>query len=148
VSALIVRPITIKQANSFVFDHHRHSRPVVGGKWAIALMRGDELVGVAISGRPVSRVLQQRGYMEINRVCVIEGVEGGCSMLYRRCRRIGQLMGYERFVSYNLETESGASLRAAGFEAVAKVRGRQHDTPSRRRVIKTNISDMTRWEAS
>lgn len=143
---LIVRPITLAQAKQFVFDHHRHSDPPQGGKWAIACMRGGELVGVAIAGRPVSRVLQRRGYLEIIRVCVIEGVEGGCSMLYQRVRRIGQLMGYERFVSYNLSTESGASLKAAGFEAVAKVRGRQWGTTARPRRDRV-VEDRMRWEA-
>lgn len=143
---LIVRPITLAQAAQFVFDHHRHSDPPQGCKWAIALMRGDALVGVAIAGRPVSKVLQRRGYLEVIRVCVLDGVEGGCSMLYQRVRRIGQLMGYERFVSYNLATETGSSLKAAGFEPVAKVRARQWGCKSRPRRERI-VHARTRWEA-
>lgn len=143
---LLVRPCTLAQAAQFVFDHHRHSDPPQGGKWAIALMRGDDLVGVAIAGRPVSHILQRRGYLEIIRVCVLEGVEGGCSMLYSRAKRIGQLMGYERFVSYNVVGETGASLAAAGFMPTAKVRGRQWNSPSRPRHEKP-VQDRIRWEA-
>lgn len=118
---LTVKPITLDQAQTFVRDWHRHNRDNAGGCWAIAAMRGDELVGVAICGRPVSPVMQRRGYLEILRVAVLEGVEGGCSMLYARCKRIGQLMGYQRFNSYTRPGESGASLKAAGFRQVAKV---------------------------
>lgn len=143
---LTIRPITLAQAHMFVFEHHRHSDPARGGKWAICAMRDDDLVGVAIAGRPVSRVLQRRGYLEIIRVCVIDGVEGGCSMLYQRVRRIGQLMGYERFVSYNLTTETGSSLKAAGFEPVAKVRGRQWGCKSRPRRVR-RVENRMRWEA-
>lgn len=142
---LSIRPVTLAQAAQFVFDHHRHSDPPRGGKFAIALMRGDDLVGVAIAGRPVSRVLQRAGYMEIIRVCVVPGVEGGCSMLYTRCKRIGQLMGYERFVSYNVDGETGASLRAAGFQPVATVVGRQWGCPSRPRHER-EVQNRTRWE--
>jgi hypothetical protein len=30
-------PIHLKQANEFVNRHHRHSRPTVGGKYAIGV---------------------------------------------------------------------------------------------------------------
>lgn len=143
---LAIRPVTLDQAQTFVQDWHRHSRRAAGGVWAIALMRGDELVGVAIAGRPVNKYLQQRGYLEIIRVCVLDGVEGGCSMLYTRCKRIGQLMGYERFCSYNLPTESGSSLRAAGFEPVAAVKGRQWGCKARPRPQRV-VRDRIRWEA-
>jgi hypothetical protein len=146
--SLRIRPITLKQARAFVGENHRHNDEPQGGKWAIALMRGDELVGVAICGRPVSGELQRRGYMEITRVCVLEGVKGGNSMLYARCRRIGQLMGYERFVSYNLDSESGVSLRAAGFERVARTRGGTWDRPKRPRTDKATTEPKNRWEAA
>lgn len=144
--SFIIRPVTLRQANAFVLEHHRHADPSAGGLWAIALLQNDQLVGVAIAGRPVNRVLQARGYMEIIRVCVLDGHLGACSMLYTRCRRIGQLMGYERFVSYNLPSESGSSLLAAGFRPICDVKGRQWNTPSRPRRVK-HAQDRVRWEA-
>jgi hypothetical protein len=51
---LITRPITLRQARFFVQEHHRHHDKPQDGLWAIALLRGDDLVGVAIAERPVS----------------------------------------------------------------------------------------------
>lgn len=121
---LTVRPMALRQAREFVELHHRHHGMPQGGLWALALMRGDELVGVAIAGRPVSRVLERRGCCEIVRVCVLEGVRNGCSMLYGRCRRVAQAMGYRQVVTYTQGGESGASLRAAGFQLGAKLKAR------------------------
>lgn len=145
---LTIRPITCAQAKKWIYDHHRHSQPQQGQMWSICAMRGDELVGVAVCGRPTNVTMQQRGYLEIIRVCVLEGVEGCCSMLYSRCRRIGQLMGYERFCSYTLPSESGSSLRAAGFDCVAKVRGGSWNRKGRTRTDKHLIQDRLRWESA
>jgi hypothetical protein len=144
---LTIRPITLDQAQTFVHDWHRHNRDNAGGCWAIACMRGDELVGVAICGRPVSRVLQRRGYLEILRVAVLENVEGACSMLYSRCRRIGQLMGYERFSTYNQPGETGASLEAAGFIKIGKVRARNSGWQNRQARAQHPKQDKFRWES-
>jgi hypothetical protein len=44
--------ITLRQARSFVREHHlRHHKPQ-GRLWAMAVPRGDDLVGGAIAGRP------------------------------------------------------------------------------------------------
>jgi hypothetical protein len=145
---LTIRPVTLDQAQAFVRDWHRHNRDNAGGCWAIACLRGNELVGVAICGRPVNRHLQQRGYLEILRVAVLEDVEGACSMLYARCKRIGQLMGYQRFCTYNLPGETGASLEAAGFHKVAKVRGRNAAWGNRPDRAEHPKQDKFRWEAA
>ena len=39
MSGLIIRPITLRQARSFVQEHHRHHDKPQGGLWAIALLR-------------------------------------------------------------------------------------------------------------
>lgn len=121
---LTVRPMALRQAREFVELHHRHHGMPQGGLWALALMRGEELVGVAIAGRPVSRVLERAGCCEIVRVCVLEGVRNGCSMLYGRCRRVAQAMGYRQVVTYTQAGETGASLRAAGFQLRARLKAR------------------------
>lgn len=147
-SRLSIRPITLKQARLFVQDHHRHHEQPQGGLWAIALMRSDELVGVAIAGRPVSRVLQRRRYCEIVRVCVIPGVPNGCSMLYARCRRIAQQMGYLRTISYTLPSEGGASLRAAGYTPEAETAGGSWSRRSRPRIDTHPTDPKIRWGAT
>ena len=53
-----IQPISIRDANSFVDQHHRTRWGVKGAKFAISLVDVDSrVVGVVIVGRPVSRVL-------------------------------------------------------------------------------------------
>lgn len=47
-------PITLKEANAFVEQHHRHHKPVTGHKFSVAAAANGKIVGVAIVGRPVS----------------------------------------------------------------------------------------------
>jgi hypothetical protein len=142
------RPITLRQARAFVQEYHRHHDAPQGGLFALALMRGDELVGVAIAGRPVSGELQRRGYLEVTRVCVLEGVRNGSSRLYGRVRRIAALMGYTRTITYTLPSEGGASLRGAGFQAVAETEGGSWSRPSRPRIDTHPTEPKLRWEAA
>ena len=48
--SLEVCPMTLKEANAFVEQHHRHHKPVVGHKFSIGCTDGKEIVGVAIVG--------------------------------------------------------------------------------------------------
>lgn len=142
-------PLTLREANDFVEQHHRHSARTAndGGKFAIGLALGEALVGVAIVGRPVARLLQKPGTAEILRLCVSpEAPKGACGRLYGRCKRIWQLMGGDRVVTYTLAAEPGDSLRGAGFAVEAEVAARAWDTPSRRRPSRTiEASDTLRW---
>ena len=143
---LAIRPCSLRQARAFVQEHHRHHDMPQGGLWAVALLRRGELVGVAIAGRPVSRMLEREGCCEIIRVCVLPGVPNGCSMLYGRCRRIAQAFGYVRVITYTLESESGASLRASGWQAVARSRGGSWSKPARPRLDHHPLEAKVRWE--
>ena len=142
--------ISLRQANEFVFQHHRHLDDTEGQLWAIALMDGDELAGVLIAGRPSSGALQRQGCIEITRCCVLEGEQyrNGGSMLYARARRIAQAFGWTRVITYNLPEESGASLRGAGFKCVAKTRGGSWDRKKRPRKDKAPTCPKNRWEAA
>jgi hypothetical protein len=111
------------EANAYVERHHRHSRVVKGYRFALGAARGDELLGVAIVGRPVSRVLQDGWTVEALRVCTT-GARNVCSFLYGACWRAARALGYLRMVTYNLRSESGASLRAAGARIVSDVPAR------------------------
>lgn len=111
-------PISIREANRYVLHHHRHHRPVQGALFALAAEKDGQLVGVAIIGRPVGRGLQDGRTVEVTRVAT-DGTRNACSFLYSRARRAAAALGYERVVTYNRQDESGASLRAAGFEQTA-----------------------------
>lgn len=114
----VIRPITLREANAFVVVNHRHHDSVTGCKFAIGLyktVRGAEsLIGVAICGRPVSRHLDDGLTLEVNRLCVTEA-GNNCSMLYGRCVKIARDMGYNKVITYVLESEPGVSLKASGF---------------------------------
>ena len=78
------------------------------------MVRENEIVGVAICGRPVSRHLDDGKTLEINRLCT-NGYKNACSRLYGACVRITKEMGYKKVITYILESENGASLKASNF---------------------------------
>jgi len=117
-------PMTLSEANEFVTNFHRHNKPVQGAKFAIGASHDNRLVGVAIVGRPVSRHLDDGVTAEVTRCCVVsEAPKGACSFLYSRSWRVWSAMGGERLVTYTLQSESGASLRGAGWKIVAQSSG-------------------------
>ena len=107
-------PVSLKAANTFVAEHHRHHKPVVGHKFSIGCAQEGRLVGVAIVGRPVSRYLDNGLTLEVNRLCTT-GEKNVCSMLYAAAARAAKAMGYQKIITYTLDTEPGISLRAAGW---------------------------------
>lgn len=109
-----IRPITLREANAFVTDFHRHHKAAVGCKFAIGLFENDTMIGCAICGRPVSRHYDNGLTLEINRLCT-NGERNACSMLYGACVRVAKAMGYHKVITYILASENGASLRASNF---------------------------------
>lgn len=143
---LTIRPITLREANTYVAQHHRHNQPTNGHKWSLACYEEDRLCGVAICGRPVARRLDNGLTIEIYRVCT-DGTRNACSMLYGRCARVARDMGYTRVVTYTLPSESGASLRAAGYTNCGKAGGANWDVPSRprRKTINTEGGEVPKY---
>lgn len=127
-----IQPITYRAAADFVNAHHRHHAASQGCKFCIGLYSGSELRGVAIAGRPVARKLDNGVTLEINRVCTL-GDKNACSMLYGACCRIAREMGYEKVITYILETEPGTSLRASNFICDNERAGYTHWTGKRNR---------------
>lgn len=130
--SLEIRPITLRAANAFVAEHHRHNLPTNGHKFSVACYDGDRLCGVAIAGQPIARKLDDGFTIEIRRVCT-DGTRNACSILYGACSRCAREMGYKRVITYTLVSESGASLRAAGFENCGEAGGVSWNMPSRPR---------------
>jgi hypothetical protein len=117
-------PVTLRQAQDFVRQHHRHNKPPRGAKFAIGLRADDgRLLGVAVAGRPVARAFA--GALEVTRTCT-DGTPNANSMLYGAVRRAACAMGYERIYTYTQHDESGASLRAAGFFRDAELKPRKN----------------------
>ena len=131
--ALEIVPITLKEANQFVRDHHRHHGPVTGHKFSIAASDGEKIVGTVIVGRPVSRHLDDGWTLEVSRLCT-DGTRNACSMLYAAAWRAARAMVYKRLITYILESENGATLRAAGWQCVGQAGGLRW-TGKRRRAV-------------
>jgi hypothetical protein len=120
------KPITIKKANEFVKEFHRHHRPTTRntGKFAVSAVDilTNEIVGVAIVGNPVSATLMDGFTLEITRLCIKEDApKGTASFLMSKCSKIWKLMGGYKLITYTLCKESGASLKGAGWIKVAEV---------------------------
>lgn len=150
MSVLIV-PVTLTDAREFVASFHRHNRKPVGGLFAIGASDGARLVGVAIVGRPVARMAQDGYTAEVTRVCVVDDSPlGSCSALYAACWRAARAMGYTRLITYTLKSESGASLRGAGWRIVGEVtvRSKPWHGPDRAREWQSVYGQQKlRWEA-
>lgn len=139
-------PITVQDARAFVALHHRHHRAPLSGLFAVACAEASAIVGVAIVGRPVARGLQDGWTAEVTRVATT-GARNACSMLYGAVWRAARALGYRRLVTYTLATESGTSLRAAGWRVVGEVAGRSWSCASRPRVDRHPTQSKLRWEA-
>lgn len=137
-------PLTLKEANDFVARLHRHNKPVVGHKFSIGAKWENELVGVAIAGRPIARLNDDGLTLEVLRVCT-DGTEHANSFLYGAVKRIAEQMGYERVITYTLESESGSSLRAVGAVS-RKVKGGGWDRKNRpRENQKVSLQEKLCW---
>ena len=147
--SLRIVPIELRDAREFVAAHHRHHLPPKGHKFSVGVADGDTLVGVAIVGRPVSRVIQAEGAtLEVIRTAT-DGTRNANSILYGACRRAAFALGYDRLITYTQEGESGASLRAAGYSVVAQRAPRPGwSTPSRPRENRADYVARTLWEAA
>ena len=109
-------PLSLKDANAFITTHHRHNKKVQGHKFSLGLVEDNCLVGCVVAGRPVARKLDDGLTIEITRLCVNDqSPVNACSYLYRAAWRVASSMGYARLITYTLASESGASLKGAGF---------------------------------
>lgn len=142
---LSVVPISFAEAKAFVARMHRHLPHVVGHKFSVAVALGDEVVGVAIVGRPVARHLDDGWTMEIVRLAT-DGTHNACSMLYGTSWRAARALGYRRITTYTRDGEPGTSLRAAGWRTVAEVAGASWNRRSPPRVDRMPLQCKLRWE--
>jgi len=152
-------PITQREAFAFVARHHRHHRPPRGVRGVVACALGVTIVGVAIVGRPVARLLQEPRpaddadaethidyTAELTRLCT-DGTRNAASFLLRAAWNLAKSLGYRRLVTYTLPTETGASLRGAGWTCVnERAGGGSWSRQSRPRVDLHPTQEKLRWE--
>ncbi len=143
---LQIVPVDLDEANAFVRQHHRHHQPVPGAKFCLGVSASGEIVGVAIVGRPIARMLDDGWTLEVNRTCT-DGTRNANSALYGACRRVAFGLGYRRLITYTLPSESGASLRAADWKLIGAAGGGSWDRAARPRVDKHPTQVKLRWQA-
>ncbi len=144
---LHLQPISFAEASRFVADHHRHHKPPVGWLFGVAVNDGEKVVGVAMIGRPVARMLQDGYTAEVNRLCT-DSTPHVASMLYAACWRAARALGYRRLITYILSSETGTSLRAAGWKLVGQAGGGTWHRGNRPRIDTHPTEQKTLWEAA
>jgi hypothetical protein len=142
---LKIVPIFQKAAFAFIESYHRHHKKPVGSVFQIAVGDGIKINGVAIVGRPVARMLDNKFTLEVTRLCT-DGTPNACSMLYAACWRIAKEMGYERLITYILNTEPGTSLKASGWTLIGERGGGSWSVPSRPRTDKHPLQKKLLFE--
>ena len=133
-----VIPLTLAEANAFVRKHHRHSRAIQYHRFSIGCVIDGKLVGVAIVGRPACRYHDQNVIAEVSRLTT-DGTRNACSFLLGAVTRACKAMGFERIQSFTLQSETGASMRAVGWQ-----QGHE-STDSNRRRKPGQPRNIPRW---
>ena len=140
-------PMELREANEFVLKYHRHNKDVLIHKFSIGLLKDGVLIGVGIVGRPVSRMLDVRGTIEIRRVCIIEGNPNANSIMYSRIKKIAFLLGYTKLITYTLQSESQSSLKGIKARIVAKTKPESWNRKNRPREEQNVYKEPKfRWE--
>ena len=144
--SLSLAPCTVRDAMSFVAQHHRHHRKPNGGLFAVACVEGEEVGGVAIVAQPVARMAMDGWTAEVIRLCVLPGHANACSMLYGACWRAAKALGWKKLITYTLPEEGGASLRASGWKCIGEAGGGSWARKDRPRIDKHPTQRKLRFE--
>lgn len=134
-----------------VDERHRHHEAPQGHKFSIAVQNGLVRVGVAVVSRPVSRRIQEAEpkTLEVTRVATWGRAElrkNAASKLYSAAGKKARALGAEKLITYTLEEENGASLRASGFLPTFESSGGSWNREGRARTDKAPTGAKTRWE--
>jgi hypothetical protein len=143
---LKIVPIEFKEACEFIARFHRHHKPPQGWKFGMAVSDGEKIVGVATVGRPVSRHRDDGLTLEVTRLCT-DGTKDAASCLYGACRRATFALGYKRLITYILKSETGTSLKAAGWKCIGEAGGGSWNRLNRARVDKAPTETKLLFEA-
>ncbi len=143
---MVIRPLTLKQANALVTTLHRHHKPCRGHRFSVGCFEGDRLLGAAIVGRPVAAAVSQYEVAEVSRL-VTDGSKNVCSFLYSACARVCREMGFKKIQTYILESEPGTSLIASGWSFETNTQGRDWNNGKRKGTRRSDqpMCNKARW---
>jgi len=144
---LELQPITYREACEFIRRYHSHHLPPQGWKFGIAVNNGERIVGVITVGRPVSRHKDDGWTLEVTRCCTDGSTKNAASKLYGAARRATFALGYKRLITYTLASETGTSLKAAGWKLLGEAGGGSWNSKSRPRIDKHPLGQKCLWEA-
>ena len=148
-----IRFVTREEANKAVTAWHSHHKPVKIDILRCGAFIDDALVGVAIGALPVAPALAKGlRTIELVRVATRGGDRNVASKLIGAVWASAKALGFTRGVSYTRIDELGTSYKAAGWAAVARVKGEawvrgNHNVwlPGMH-VPQTEVIDRIRWE--
>lgn len=114
--SLTIIPLELSEANYLVKMWHRHHKECQGHRFSIGVYdnKVNKIVGAAIVGRPVARLINYKNVLEVTRL-VTDGTKNACSILYAAAARVGKEMGYHKIQTYILDSETGISLTASSW---------------------------------
>lgn len=142
---LSIERIKLGEANAFVTALHRHHKPVVGHLFSLGASLSGKIVGVAIVGRPVSRMRDDGETAEVTRLCT-DGTKNACSFLYGASARAAFALGFKRIGTYILASEPGTSLTGAGWRSLGERGGKSWSREERPRVDKHPLQSKLLFE--
>ena len=147
---MMLRPVTLKEAQEFLSLHHTLYYPPHSHKFSIGLEDNRQLIGVVTVGLPTAHANNDGYTAEVTRCCVLDGKRNANSKLYAAALRAARAMGYRRIITYTLPEESGASLEAVGFSQAGMTQWRQNDLDiisgiSREKPSRYPIGPKVRW---
>jgi hypothetical protein len=148
VSGLRACRIDQAKARDFVRRHHRHHDPDQGWRFGLGAWTGERgLAGVIVVGRPRTNSIDQERVVEVTRCCT-DGTRNACSFLYARAAEAAAALGFDAIITYTLDAEAGASLRALGWWGeTAATPGKSWSHARRLREARrgTDLGSKTRW---
>lgn len=136
-------PLTLELANDLVDRLHRHHDPATGHRFSIGAFDGEELVCACIVGRPVAHKTPQYTVAEVSRLAT-NGHRNACSFLYAAAARTADGYGFWKIQTFILASESGASLRAAGWTDCGEAGGEAWNGEGKRKRKNTHPPEMKR----
>lgn len=143
---MTVQPASRDKSIPYLESVHRHHGRVTGWKFGLWLLDGPKTCGLVVVGHPQSRELHLREPLtaEVLRLCT-DGTYNACSYGYAAAAKVARAMGYTSIITYILASETGASLRAAGWSRDRNSDGGTWDRPSRGRSDKHPTEPKVRW---
>ena len=140
--------MTLAGANALVAGLHRQHKPAQGHRFSLGV-RDDagRVCGACIVGRPVARMTDHETVAEVTRL-VTDGTPNACSVLYAAAARACKAMGFLKVQTFILDSETGTSLRAAGWTLAGMTSGGDWNRAPHRSPRRTDqpMCPKQRWE--